>query len=90
MWTPIATIKIVSIQKYIMACTRMEIPLVHMFPNSTILVLAGNWKRSPGDSSMKSITETTTGPQSAAILFSFFLSFPLSRIKETRVLDATT
>ncbi|CAL1358402.1 unnamed protein product [Linum trigynum] len=44
---------------------KMAIPLVLRFPNSTTLVLAGSWNRSPGDSRMNKATATITGPQSA-------------------------
>ncbi|KAF9663536.1 hypothetical protein SADUNF_Sadunf17G0061500 [Salix dunnii] len=45
-----------------------------MFPNSTTLVLAGSWNSSPGERTMNKITATTTGPQSALISLSFYLS----------------
>ncbi|KAG0480894.1 hypothetical protein HPP92_011752 [Vanilla planifolia] len=35
-----------------------------MFPNSITLVLAGSWKRSPGERRMNNIVATITGPQS--------------------------
>ena len=65
----------------------MAIPLVYMFPNSTTLVLAGNWNNSPGDKRMNKATATTTGPQSALILFSLcrFLS-TLMEVQAFRVL----
>lgn len=66
-------IRMVIMQKYITAWTRMAIPLVYMFPNSTTLVLAGSWNNSPGDKRMNKATATTTGPQSALISFSFSL-----------------
>lgn len=53
-----------------MAWTRIEIPLVYMFPNSITRVLAGNWNSNPGDSKMNIATATTTGPQSATIFIS--------------------
>lgn len=67
MWIPIATIKMVMMQKYKIAWTRIAMPLVAMLPNSTTLDFAGNWNSKPGDSSMNRITATTTGPQSALI-----------------------
>lgn len=70
MWIPIATIKIVIMQKNITAWTRMDIPLVHMLPNSITLVLDGNWNIIPGDNRMNKTTATITGPQSA-LIFSF-------------------
>lgn len=73
MWMPTAIIKIVIMQKYKTAWMRMAIPLVYMFPNSIILVLAGSWKRSPGDKRMNKTTETITGPQSALIFLSLFI-----------------
>lgn len=66
-WTPIAMTKMVRMPKYMMEWTKIEMPLVHMFPHSIALVLAGIWIKSPGDRSTKRITATTIGPQSAAI-----------------------
>lgn len=74
MWTPIAMIKIVIMQKYITAWTRIAIPLVHMLPNSITLVLDGSWNSNPGDKRMNKTTATMTGPQSALISL-FFFSF---------------
>lgn len=54
-------------QKYKIACIRIEIPLVYMLPNSMKLVLAGSWNSNPGDRRMNSPTATTTGPQSGPI-----------------------
>lgn len=76
MWMPIAMIKMVTMQKYITAWTRMAIPLVHMLPNSITLVLDGSWNSNPGDKRMNKTTATMTGPQSA--LISLFRSLPLS------------
>ena len=64
------------------AWTRMERPLVLMFPNSTSLPFAGIWNSSPGVSSTNSTVATITGPQSAIFLLrsmplSPFLSFSL-------------
>ena len=67
---PIATTKMVNMQKYIMAWTRMAIPLVFMFPNSITLTLAGSWNSNPGDKRMNKTTATMTGPQSAPISLS--------------------
>jgi|APAra0007618407_1042631.scaffolds.fasta_scaffold25865_1 hypothetical protein len=50
-----------------MAWTKIEIPLVLMFPNSITLVLAGSWNSNPGESRMNRATATITGPQSALI-----------------------
>ncbi|CAA6668354.1 unnamed protein product [Spirodela intermedia] len=66
-------------QKYMMLWTRMEMPLVAMFPNSTTRVLAGAWNSSPGDSRMNITTATIIGPQSIAISLS--LSLSLSRYR---------
>lgn len=73
-WMPIATIKMVSMQKNMMAWTKIAIPLVLMLPNSTTLYLAGNWNNRPGDKSMNKATATITGPQSAPISFHFSVS----------------
>lgn len=74
MWTPMATMTMVYIQKYKMAWIRMETPLVYMFPNSIHLVLAGIWNSNPGDNRMNIPTATTTGPQSTAIISSLIFS----------------
>ncbi|KAF9666219.1 hypothetical protein SADUNF_Sadunf16G0206800 [Salix dunnii] len=66
----------------------MAIPLVYMFPNSTTLVLAGSWNNSPGDKRMNKATATTTGPQSALILFSLFRF--LSTLMEVAFLSLTS
>lgn len=67
MWTPMAMRKIVMSPKKIIAWTRMEIPLVCMFPNSTTLFLPGNWNNNPGLNNTNSTTAITTGPQSAIL-----------------------
>ncbi|KAG0480916.1 hypothetical protein HPP92_011478 [Vanilla planifolia] len=59
-----ATTRMVRIQKKRTPWTRIATPLVAMFPNSITLVLAGSWKRSPGERRMNNIVATITGPQS--------------------------
>ena len=61
-------VKMVMRPKKMMEWTRIEAPLVCIFPNSTIRPLAGIWKSSPGVKSTNSITAITTGPQSAITL----------------------
>ncbi|OIW02961.1 hypothetical protein TanjilG_13598 [Lupinus angustifolius] len=51
-----------------------------MLPNSTTLILAGNWNSKPGDKRMNKPTATITGPQSAPISIFFFLHFTISLI----------
>lgn len=80
MWMPIATIRMVSMQKYKTAWIRMAIPLVAMFPNSTTLAFPGIWNSNPGDNSINKITATTTGPQSADISLSGSLSLSPHKI----------
>ncbi|KAG9445922.1 hypothetical protein H6P81_012050 [Aristolochia fimbriata] len=65
-----AMTKTVRMPKKIIEWTRMANPLVPMFPNSTHLILPGNWNKSPGDSRMNRTTAMTTGPQS--VIFPFF------------------
>lgn len=88
MWIPIATTKIVMMQKYIMAWTKIAIPLVYMFPNSITLVLAGSWNSSPGDNRMNRTTATTTGPQSGPISLSLVLSLS-SSVQQVRKLKGS-
>lgn len=57
--------------KKMMVWTRIAIPLVCMFPNSTTLLLPGNWNSNPGLNSTNSTTAITTAPS----LPSFFLDF---------------
>ena len=68
MWTPTAMRKMVMMPKKMIVWTRMDNPLVCMFPNSTTLPLPGSWNNSPGLSSTKSTTAITTGPQSAMLI----------------------
>jgi len=71
MLTPITTRKMVMRPKKMMVWTSIAIPLVCMFPNSTTLLLPGNWNSNPGLNSTNSTTAITTAPQSA-IFFSWF------------------
>ncbi|KAL0789292.1 hypothetical protein Bca101_005538 [Brassica carinata] len=68
MCTLMAMVKIVMRPKKMIAWTRIEAPLVCIFPNSTTRPPAGIWKRSPGVSTTNRITAIRTGPQSAMFL----------------------
>lgn len=77
MWRLAVTIKRVYIQKYNMAWTSIEMPLVYIFPNSMHLVLEGNWNSSPGDNIMNNAAAITDGAQSVLIIYASSIFFLL-------------
>lgn len=83
MLTPITTRKMVMRPKKMMVWTSIAIPLVCMFPNSTTLLLPGNWNSDPGLNSTNSTTAITTGPS----LPSFFLDFFLERAQTAALIS---